>query len=88
MSTHSTNHRCSWPALLLLPLVIVCLIPTFVKRGNIDEILFTRVLVGLFVLRWAVAIIRREQNRDWLFYVLLLILVPGAIYAVSERFWK
>jgi len=60
------------------------LIPTFVECGNYAEIQFMRTFLGLFVARWAIAIIRRERNRDWLFYLFLLIAVPGAIGCLSS----
>ncbi len=78
------RRRCSWPAVIFLPLVVLMLIPTCVKCGNVEQIRFTYAFVGLFFLRWLIAIIRGERNRDWLFYLFLLIAVPVAIYGLSE----
>jgi hypothetical protein len=82
----AARPRCSWPAIIFVPLVILMLLPTFVPRGNFAEIRFMRTFVAVFVARWAIAIIRKERNRDWLFYLFLLIAVPCAIYGLSDLF--
>ena len=75
--------RCSWPAVVFLPLVLVLLIPTFVDRGSFTETQFMRILVGLFIARWGLAIVRKERGRDWLLYLFLLITVPAAVYSIA-----
>jgi len=34
--------------------------------------------------RWVVALIRRERNRGWIFYILLLIIVQLAILPLAK----
>jgi hypothetical protein len=80
------RRRCSWPTLIFFPAVVLLLLPTFVKRGNLAEIYFLRAFTALLILRWTIAIVRGEQNRDWLFYVFLILAVPAAVYGLAGLF--
>ena len=46
-----------------------------------------RFLVFAIVLsRWAVAVVRREGGRGWIFYIVLLVVVQTGIYPLADMF--
>jgi hypothetical protein len=77
------QDRSSWPTWLLVPVAIFLALPMGVRMPDplrpFDFAVFVVVLS-----RWVVALVRRERNYGWAFYVVLLIVAEISIYSVAH----
>ncbi len=79
------QERSSWPTWFLVPVVVFLAIPMGVAMQ--DPLRPFRFLVFAIVLsRWAVALVRRERSRGWIFYVMLLVMAQLFIYPLADMF--
>jgi hypothetical protein len=81
------KERSSWPTWLLVPIVVLLAVPMGV---TIQDPLrpFRFVVFAVVLSRWAVALVRRERNRGWIFYVLLLFAAQLFIRPLANMFHK
>src|SRR5437762_7662742 len=79
------QERSSWPTWFLVPIVVLLAVPMGV--AILDPLRPFRFLVFVVVLsRWAVALVRRERNRGWIFYVLLVVAAQLFIRPLADMF--
>jgi hypothetical protein len=82
MSTAKAKYtRCSRPPLLILFIVFFLLLPT---RGRFYDTVLLQTMPVVVTLRWLIAILRQEQNSDWVIYLVLLFIVPCSVDEISN----
>lgn len=78
------ESKTSWPARnLTCALAVSLLLSAFVLPAPqglevVRDLLYLG-LVAVFLVRWRLAVVHREQNRAWFFYILLIIAAPFII---------
>jgi len=92
-TTSSTDaEKTSWPfrvmsgALLLSVFFSAFILPSPEGLELFRDLLYAA-FVAVFLIRWRLAVVRREQNRSWSLYFILILLAPLIVF-VSEPVLK
>jgi len=78
-------QRSSWPTCVFVPIIIFMAIPMGVTAPDPMRP-FRFVIFALVLSRWVVALVRRERNRGWIFYIVLLVVVQFSIDPIAAVF--
>ena len=76
----------SWPHWFMLLMLLFLMAPMGIKDGNFVRIRLQGYIAGLFALRWGLAALRRERNRDWILYCVVAVLLYPALATVGSWF--
>ena len=75
----------SWPTWVLVPLAVLVSLPLGGESKPPDPLRpFCLLIIGLVLARWAFALARRERDRTWIFYLLILVGGPLVILPMVE----
>ena len=75
----------SWPTWLFIPLAILVALPLGAYSKPPDPLHpFCAVILTLVLIRWFIAIIRRERNFGWILYLFVLVVVPFVLFPAME----
>jgi hypothetical protein len=92
-ATSSTDAgKTSWPfrvmtgTLLLSVFASAFVLPPPEGLEMVRDILYAA-FVFVFLMRWRLAVVRREQNRSWSLYLILILLAPLIVF-LSEPVLK
>jgi hypothetical protein len=92
-TTSSTDvGKTSWPfrvmsgALLISVILSAFVLPSPAGLELCRDLLYAA-FVAVFLIRWRLAVVRREQNRSWSLYFALILLAPLIVF-LSEPVLK